>query len=153
MNVDNLSPIPKRRAEGLGPKPPKMGGKKGSSRKRRVNEHEEELADKLGGYRQPQSGAFAAFKGDIKLEDFLLDSKETEHSSIIVSYKDIVKITREAHQAGKMPGLVLTIKKMPPTIPTEYVLTSIDDFAILLERIRDLEQKLQAKNSEETGDE
>lgn len=142
-----------KRAEGLGPKPPRLGSKKARSKKSLVNEHEGELAVKLGGRRMPQSGAIAGFRGDIKVQNFLLDSKETENSSIIVSHGDLTKIVREAHQSAKMPGLVLTIKKVPPTTPNEWVLISLDDFATILESLSQTRGSPKDSNSEGTENE
>ena len=94
-------------------------GKEEKSLKAKVNEHEQELADKLGGRRQPVSGATDAHKGDVKLEHFLLDSKETSTNSIIISGKDLTKITREADGERLVPGLILTIGGIPDTVSKE----------------------------------
>jgi hypothetical protein len=145
---------PKYRASGMGPKPPRLGSKKAGSRKALVNQHEKELAAKLGGRPQPLSGALSAFKGDVSLDDFLLDSKETENASLIISHKDLTKATREAHQSGKMPGLILTIKRVPGTIANEWILISIDDFAALLQKLEEQGNELssfrRSRKSEET---
>jgi len=93
--------------KGLGghkfPKKGKMG-KDEKSLKAKVNEHEKKLAEKLGGRAQPASGAMEAHKGDIKLENFLLDSKETSTNSLIISAKDLTKITIEADGEALIPG-------------------------------------------------
>lgn len=103
-------------------------------RKTKVNKHEQALADKLGGFRQPQSGAFEQAKGDIKVDKFLLDSKETETNSILVTVKDLTKISREADGEGKFPGLVLTLRSGPATVSKEWVLVPIDVFSELLDK-------------------
>lgn len=103
-----------------------------------VNEHEKELADKLGGRRQPLSGALEAHKGDIKTEHFLFDSKETVHNSIIVQGADLVKITREARGEGKHPALVLTIGTMPATVEKEWVALPLTIFAEIMSKFASL---------------
>ena len=55
------------------------------SLKEKVNTHEQELADKLEGRRQPNSGALDQHKGGIKLDNFLLDSKDTESSGLLIT--------------------------------------------------------------------
>lgn len=155
MTKVTIDEFPVNRREGLGPKPPAMGSKKARSRKSLVNQHEQELADKLGGFRNPQSGALSPFKGDVSLDDFLFDSKETENSSIIVSHVDLTKISQEARQSGKIAGLILTIKKIPYTIPNEWVMLSIEDFGDLLDELKELKNECRslksARKSEETN--
>ena len=111
-----------------------LGSKKSKSRKTKVNDHEQDLADRLGGRRQPASGALPQHKGDIKLDKFLLDSKETEHNSIIVSAEDLTKISREARGEGKHPGLVITIDRVPTTVYNEWVMLPLDVFAEVFEK-------------------
>lgn len=118
-------------------RPKKIGlnGKLGAevkSKKAECNQHEEEIAEKLGGIRQPGSGSFLGKKGDIKLERFLLDLKETDLNSIVVTREMIVKATREANGDGKEPGLVLKFNKIAPSVPSEWVLLPLDIFAQML---------------------
>lgn len=111
---------------------PQLGSKKNKSLKARVNEHEKALAEKLGGIRQPNSGALHHRKGDIKLKDFLLDSKETEGGLLQVSAKDLTKITRESDGEGLAPGLILTFGKIPSTVSNEWALIPLSVFSDLL---------------------
>lgn len=124
----------------LGSKPSKkLTSKLGKqeSMKSRVNRHEKEIADKLGGFRQPASGALEGMKGDVKLDDFLLDSKETDSNSLILSSKELTKITREASECGREPAIVATIHKLPVTVSKEWVLVPMEIFAQLLDRVKD----------------
>ncbi len=107
------------------------------SLKERVNAHEQDLADKLDGRRQPNSGSLPQHKGDIKLDNFLLDSKETESSAILVTKKDLLKINREAFQEGKEPGLVLTLYNMASVVPKEWVMVPLEVFYELLKQNED----------------
>lgn len=103
--------------------------------KAKINQHEQDLADRLGGIRQPASGAMPAHKGDIKLDNFLLDSKETVGSTILVNGKDLTKITREAAGEGKDPGLILKVDRVPYTTEKEWALIPISVFSELLKKI------------------
>ena len=122
----------------LGAKPPKrpLSAKIGKqeSMKSRVNQHEREIADELGGYRQPASGALEGSKGDVKLDTFLIDSKETDTNSLILSSKELTKITREARDCGRAPAIVATIHKLPVTVAKEWVLIPMEIFAQLLDK-------------------
>tara|TARA_R110000824_G_scaffold38623_4_gene117886 strand:- start:717 stop:1124 length:408 start_codon:yes stop_codon:yes gene_type:complete len=114
------------------PKNAKLGNQK--SMKARVNQHEKELAEDLGGFRQPASGALEGMKGDIKLDTFLLDSKETDTNSLILSTKELTKITREARECGREPGLIVTIHRLPVTVSKEWAVIPMELFADLLDR-------------------
>jgi hypothetical protein len=114
------------------PKDAKLGSQK--SMKARVNQHEKDLAVELGGFRQPASGAFEGMKGDIKLDTFLLDSKETETGTLILSVKELTKITREARECGREPGLIVTIHRLPVTVSKEWAVIPMELFAELLDR-------------------
>lgn len=97
------------------------------------NRKEKYLADKLGGHRQPLSGALDHAKGDISLDKILLDSKQSNGTTITVAGRDLTKITREATQVGKEPGMVLTIEQIPDTTPKEWVMVPLDVFADLID--------------------
>jgi hypothetical protein len=125
---------------------PKMGGGDSSgpklgrsapSLKSRVNDHEAEIAEALGGRRQPNSGATAAHKGDVKLRHFLLDSKETDAATMILQGKDLTKITREADGERLKPGLVITIRQVPDTVAKEWVLIPLEVFSAMLKAGQD----------------
>lgn len=107
---------------------------KQESMKARVNQHEKDLADRLGGFRQPASGALEGMKGDIKLDTFLLDSKETDTNSLILSTKELTKITREARECGREPALIVTIHRLPVTVSKEWAVIPMELFADLLDR-------------------
>jgi hypothetical protein len=116
------------------PGPTQLGSKKDKSVKAKANAHEYDLADRLDGHRQPGSGMFDAMKGDIQLDNFLLDSKQTKGQTLLLTVKDITKINREAYEAGKHPGLVLTVEMVPSTVPSEWVAVPLTVFAALLKQ-------------------
>jgi hypothetical protein len=105
-----------------------LGGKRRhESQKARVNRHEKEIAEKLGGYAQPASGALDHRKGDVILEHFLLDSKETDGTTLRLDATDFTKITREANDINRIPGLVLKV------LSHEFVAIPIDTFSEMVE--------------------
>ena len=112
------------------------GKKKHESQKARVNRHEQEIADELGGERQPASGALDHAKGDIKLERFLLNSKKTIHKSIKIDGVDLNKICRKASEIGRHPALFLTLVTADLT-PGEWVCLPATVFADMVSRGQD----------------
>ena len=104
-------------------------GKPAESLKAKTLRHEKESAAKLGGRAQPRSGASPMHKGDIKLNDFLIDQKQTTGSSILVHGKDLTKITREADGEGRTPALLLKLESMPKTVSGEWVAIPLEKFA------------------------
>jgi len=124
------------------PQEPKMPGKSplGSQKsdKEKINKHERSLAERLpGAQAQPSSGATPAKKGDVLLEHFLLDSKETKGQVISLSSLDFTKICREAGERGREPGLVVTLGRAPATVPREWVVISLEVFARMVEAGQD----------------
>ena len=73
-----------------------------------ANELEQWLADYLEGYRVPASGALSSQKGDVIWSEYLVDSKNTEKSTIPLKTLDLIKISREGREAGKTGHLILT---------------------------------------------
>ena len=108
-----------------------LGSKKTrENQKTTVNRHEQELAEELGGQRQPGSGAFGGKKSDIKLDRFLLDSKETIHGEIKVDGKEMAKVCHHAAESQLFPGLVLTLKgEIAATTPAKWVAIPLEVFA------------------------
>lgn len=107
-----------------------LGSKK--SRKAIENKREQDLADKMGGFRRPASGAFEGMKGDVSLDAFLLDSKSTVGELLSVGRKDIMKICREAEGDNLNPGLVLSWINMSPTVEREWVAIPLSVFMDLI---------------------
>ena len=114
------------------PKKTRMGKPK-QSLKARTLESEQKSAEALGGRAQPASGAGSMHKGDIKLEHFLIDKKETRAQSILVHGKDLTKITREADGESKTPALLIQIEGVPQTVSREWVCLPLEKFAELFE--------------------
>jgi hypothetical protein len=92
------------------------------NRKKQANAHEKKLAKRLGGRRTPASGALDGFKGDIVLNEFLIDDKLTDGKSITVTKDMIMKINREAREAGKSPVLSLSFKGLGLAGDTWYLI-------------------------------
>lgn len=68
---------------------------------------EKELARRLGATGTPASGAMAGAKGDMKLDDLLIESKSSTNDSMSVQLDWLAKISKEALAAGKLPALAI----------------------------------------------
>lgn len=117
-------------------KPSKSSGfnLKENSKKADANEREARLAKQLGGYTQPASGAIRGFKGDIKLDDFLMDSKGTVGEYLNIKTKEFVKITKESLENRKHPAIIFTFEKIAQGVSKDWVAIPVEVFAELLEK-------------------
>jgi len=128
-------------------KRPQLGSRKPKTGKTAILQHEAEIAEKVGGVPQPNSGALAHRKADVSVdgesvfssERFLLDSKETMGSTIILGMGDVTKVCREALEVRKEPGLILTFRQCPQIVPNEWAVVPLDVFADMLARLRNSE--------------
>lgn len=77
-----------------------MIGKVGRTAERR-------LAERVGGRQTVGSGNQVGDKGDIRLQDVLIESKATEASSVSVKLEWLAKIAQEARAKGLTPALAL----------------------------------------------
>jgi hypothetical protein len=101
---------------------------KNDSIKRKSIDGEQATAKRLGGQVQPMSGKLPGYKGDIKLDDFLLDEKRTEGASIKVDIAMLMKINREAFNEKKEPGLVLTFSRIADMVEKQWMLIPVSVF-------------------------
>jgi len=120
--------------------------------KDRANKLEKEMAKRLGGMRQPASGALWGAKGDMKLGKLALgDNKSTKNKSISVSRKMWTKLKNEALSNGiEIPFLELTMQDTEP-----LVVVSENTFKMLIENlmlIRKLREEME-NNVEESSEE
>lgn len=69
---------------------------------------EKRLAKDLEGMRVPGSGNMQSFKGDVQTDVYLIDSKNTEKSSISLKASDLVKINMEARESDRRGHIILT---------------------------------------------
>lgn len=103
---------------------------------------EDRVAKKLGGRRQPGSGASPYAKGDVKQpsgvefspDRFLIECKQTEKKSLRVQGQWLSKITREAMAAGKEPALEFEIQGYEdPQLEKEWIAIPLSVFRRLQE--------------------
>lgn len=80
------------------------------------------------GKKQKASGNYWAAPGDIKTEDFLIDSKQTEKKSYSISLETWDKLYEEALFSFRIPMLSLIIQKL------ELVVLSKEDFLKLTQK-------------------
>jgi Holliday junction resolvase len=73
---------------------------------RQSRRQEDGVAKRLGGRRQPGSGAGWAHKNDVRTPEFLIECKFTNNrSSITLKAKDLESLTRNAIVSGRTPLL------------------------------------------------
>lgn len=89
-------------------------------------------ADVFQGKRTPRSGGFWAFPGDIKSDEFLIDSKATERKSYSINKSIWEKINVEALKSGRIP--ILSVSIINDGI--DLVILDRNDFVELLKRKR-----------------
>lgn len=114
---------------------PLGGKKKHKEGKAKTLQTEADLAHRLEGRVQPKSGAGPFHKGDVKLEDFLIDSKETEGQTVRLSAADFVKITREARGEHLEPAIAIIIHRMNPNVSKSWIAIPEEAFKSLLDRV------------------
>jgi hypothetical protein len=69
---------------------------------------EKRLAKTLQARARPASGAMEGAKGDIDLNDVLLEAKSTTTDSMGLKFEWLSKISREAVREGKSPALMIS---------------------------------------------
>lgn len=91
---------------------------------------EKKTAKRLSGDNRPGSGALEGAKGDIMLDEFLLENKSTEHASFSVKREWLEKISKEARAEGKTPGLSIQFvdKQGNPLLYGRWVMIPEDEF-------------------------
>jgi len=96
---------------------------------------EKNTAKRLGGRLTPASGAVEGAKGDIVLDDFLVEAKSTIKNSISLKLDWLLKITGEARKVGKTPALAITFTtgNGRPVHNGRYVIIREDDFKELID--------------------
>jgi hypothetical protein len=74
---------------------------------------EYDTAKILGGKRVRGSGNQVFSKGDVQLDDYLVEVKSTDYNSILLYSSWLVKIEEEARGVNKKPMLVICFNKLP----------------------------------------
>lgn len=102
--------------------------------RQKVHQHgqksEKKTAKRLGGTPRPGSGAVEGAKGDIMLADYLLENKTTENKSLGLKLDWLRKISIEAREEGKEPGVSIQFvdKSGNPLQYGRWVLITEDQF-------------------------
>lgn len=84
---------------------------------RKPKKQEKKVAELIGGKRQPASGAFGLFKGDVCRDDekfpLLVECKRTTNNrSFRLELSHLTKITNEALNTGKHPALAVQFDRL-----------------------------------------
>lgn len=101
--------------------------------KNKYKAQEKRVARKTGGRRQPMSGALPCFKGDVSLDSFLIDAKQTIHKTMSVQSDWLRKINREASDCGKYPALSLEWANATEGVERDWILIPISVFNTMLQ--------------------
>ncbi len=96
---------------------------------------ERKTAGRLQGACRPGSGSVEGAKGDIMLADFLIENKATVHRSISLKLDWLDKISSEARQEGKEPGLAIQFvdDNGNPVRGGRWVMIPEDEFKEMIE--------------------
>ena len=98
---------------------------------------ETDIAKALGGSRQPNSGATAWAKGDVKTDQFLLEAKtKTKPSETITIHKDWIQKNREEAAFMGKPYQAIVIN-FGPGEENHYIIDE-DLFITLLEYLKNI---------------
>jgi hypothetical protein len=81
--------------------------------KKKSKKQEKTIAKGIGGKRQPGSGCFDGFKGDVENADILGECKTTGKKSFTITMEILNKIEDEAMGKGKEPRLYIRFESMP----------------------------------------
>jgi hypothetical protein len=96
--------------------------------KKKSIKQEKKLAKDLGAKRAPLSGAFATSPEDMRLGNYVIESKATKGKSISVKEEWLSSLRRSPMHFGKIPTLVLEFPGCK-----RYVVMSEDDFKNIIE--------------------
>lgn len=100
---------------------------KNNNVKKQSQKNEKTIANKLGGITTPGSGAFTGHKGDIKLDKFLLELKETNNLSISILADHLMKIRKEAIESGKEGCMIYRFNSVKE-LPKDWILIPMELF-------------------------
>jgi hypothetical protein len=103
---------------------------------KKSRKQEDRVAKGVGGRRQPGSGALPnpAFKGDVRHDSFLVETKRTDAKSISVKAAWLIKIEAEARMLDKIPALSIEIGGLAPLVEKDWCLMPMSVFNRLVNR-------------------
>lgn len=94
--------------------------------------YEGKVSKSMGARLRPASGAIAQFKGDMTLNQYLIESKSTTSASLSVKLEWLVKISEEAQCLGKVPALlmafVLPTGRPKPNCESQWVAIPLEHY-------------------------
>jgi len=115
--------------------PPPIGSARKKDRKRKSTVSEKRFAATYGAERVIGSGCLPGRKGDLKIDEFLLDLKTT-NGEYTVRRTDLVKITKEAREANRKPGLIIELEGpiVDPFFPQHWIVFPFHIYREMMER-------------------
>jgi hypothetical protein len=106
---------------------------------RKSRKQEERVAKRVGGRRQPASGALPvpSLKGDIREDRFLIEAKRTDAKSLSIKSEWLMKIESQAEAVGKLPAVSIEIAGTLPMAEKDWCLIPMHVFRSLLDKGRE----------------
>jgi Holliday junction resolvase len=91
-------------------------------------EQEKRVARKIGGRRQPASGALPGIPNDVSSDEFLIECKRTKYSGMGIKGEWIQKLDEVAIMHGKTPCLELEFDGLPDGTTKHWMMVPFDYF-------------------------
>jgi hypothetical protein len=88
----------------------------------KVEEHEGDAANSVGGERHIGSGRLQGLKSDASSEEYQVECKQTSKQSLSVTLEWLEKISTEAMGRGKVPIMHFRFLNAPPAVSKDWVL-------------------------------
>jgi Holliday junction resolvase len=92
--------------------------------------HEKRLAKTLGGKKTAASGAFWSMKGDVRMDDFLIEHKWTGKKTFTLKADVLEKIITEAILDGRTPALGVHLNGKNYVLLEEYDFVELRNYRI-----------------------
>jgi len=101
-----------------------------SEGQKQSQKHEKRLAKTLGGKRTAASGAFWSMKGDVRMDDFLVEHKWTGKKTFTLKSDVLEKIITEAILDGRTPALGVHLNGKNYVLLEEYDFIELRNYRI-----------------------
>jgi len=91
-------------------------------------EQEKRVAKKMGGRRQPASGALPGIPNDVSTDEFLVECKRTKYSGMGIKGDWIERLDEVAIMHGKIPCIELEFDGLPDGVTKHWMMIPFDVF-------------------------
>ena len=101
-----------------------------SEGQKQSQKHEKRIAKMLGGKKTAASGAFWSMKGDVRMDDFLIEHKWTGKKTFTLKSDVLEKIITEAILDGRTPALGIHLNGKNYVLLEEYDFVELRNYRI-----------------------